>query len=478
MDFKRILANAIARRVAYVLVALLLAWMGLGKAHAQATYPNQGAAYAGCNAGGAANMAGAPTVWAQYRCTFNPNISSLPGYVCEVQNKNSLVWGACALYGTLGGRNHRYPAAQTCSAKPSYTGSPPTSTAVGKIRNGSFTCTDGCTQKWHANSDGTFTGSFNHGAAGVCTTPELQEDCGALGGGSYWNAYIQACETPEVVCEEGQVKDAVTGACGNACPAGMKVNQQGQCEEASDTCPAGQIKSPQGSCLPGEGQCAAGEAPRENGTCGKDSDGDGKADEDDDNPDNDPDKETASGGDSCNAPPSCSGSAIACIQVKIQWRIDCNTRRRVNISGGGCAAMPVCTGDNCDALEYSQLLMQWRSTCALEKLNLDGGGGGSGETGIKDHMTALKQAEVDALRNLGTDDGHGNVDPNAIFHEFDNSDFNPNLFGGNSGGQCPVALTIGGKSIQFPAGFWSVAAFIGWLMVACAYLWVAFQLGS
>lgn len=472
MDFKRILANAIARRLAYVAVALLLAWVGLGRAEA-AIYSNEGAAKSACLAAQASVTQGnwTPT---PNSCTVNEGQNGYGNYTCYVWNSvNTLPCKSPD-------NNFQWAVANNCKAQPNYVGPPPASTAVGVIRNGSLTCMNGCTAKWHGNGDGTFTGVFSgSGSGGACSTQELKEDCSGMGEvGMHWNAWIQACEPTPQACTGAQVKDPATGECKDACPVGMVVNPDGQCDPEADSCPAGQIKSPQGSCLPGEGQCAVGEAPRDNGTCGKDSDGDGKADEDDDDPDNDPDKETASGGDNCNAPPSCSGSAIACIQVKIQWRIDCNTRRRVNISGGGCAAMPVCTGDNCDALEYSQLLMQWRSTCALEKLNLDGGGSGSGETGIKDHMTALKQAEVNALRNLGTDDGHGNVDPDAIFHEFDNSDFNPNLFGGNSGGQCPVALTIGGKSIQFPAGFWSVAAFIGWLMVACAYLWVAFQLGS
>ncbi|TWQ09278.1 hypothetical protein FQK02_11235 [Xanthomonas vasicola] len=43
----RVFASAIARRLAYVLVAATLAWCGMGKAHA-ADYPTQGAAYSAC----------------------------------------------------------------------------------------------------------------------------------------------------------------------------------------------------------------------------------------------------------------------------------------------------------------------------------------------------------------------------------------------------------------------------------------------
>src|SRR5690606_28654962 len=128
----------------------------------------------------------------------------------------------------------------------------------------------------------------------------------------------------------------------------------------------------------GEGQCAAGEVRRENGTCGKDGDGDGVADVDDDDPDNDP-KESASGGDTCDAPPACNGGAIDCMQVKIQWRIDCNTRKNRNVSGGACNAPPVCTGDKCDAMEYASLIQQWRAACNLEKLLAGTGTGSNGQ---------------------------------------------------------------------------------------------------
>lgn len=326
------------------------------------------------------------------------------------------------------------------------------------------------------NGDGTWTGYYS-ASGNACTNATLQEACGTMSG-MHWNAWNQTCEPKEPECTANQVKDSVTGLCKDTCPAGMVVNQNGQCDPEPDTCPAGHIRSPEGACLPGEGQCAAGEAPRQNGTCGRDSDGDGQADEDDDNPDNDPDKPSFSGGDNCDNPPSCSGDVIMCGQARIQWRIECNTRKDRKITGGACGAVPLCVGKNCDALEYSSLLMQWRTTCAIEKLSITGGVGGGGETGIKAHMTAMKQAEVDGLRGLGTNDGHGDVDADGIFHTFDNSSFNPNLFGGAPGGQCPTSWNIKGKHIELPAGWWGVVGFISWLMVACAYLWIAFKLGS
>lgn len=165
---------------------------------------------------------------------------------------------------------------------------------------------------------------------------------------------------------------------------------------------------------------------------------------------------------------------IMCGQARIQWRIDCNTRKDIKISGGSCDAVPICTGKNCNAMEYAQLLMQWRTSCKAA------GEGGEGESGIKDHMTALKQAEVNALRGLGTNDGHDGVSESDIFHTFSNDDFDPNMFGGSPGGTCSfgTSLEIMGHAITLPSSFWTAAQFIGLLMVACAYLWIAFQLGS
>lgn len=468
MKLTRIFAHAVARRVAYVLVALLFAWMGLGRAEA-AVYSDEGAAKTACLAAQVAASVGNRTP-TPTSCITRTVTGGFGNYQCYVWN--SVNTYACK----VPDNNFQWAVANSCSNRP-------TAITLFMPLTGSTQCHMGCVVSYMQNGDDETSTRSPTGAS--CGDADFKNNCPV---GTFWNGYMRVCQPLAPECPEGQ--ERIDGVCkpSNQCPDGMVAVlgstpgaiQQGSlyCKKADSECPPGNVTSPQGTCLPGEGQCGAGEARRDNGTCGKDSDGDGKADEDDDDDSNDPNKDSASGGDSCNAPPSCSGNAIACMQVKIQWRIDCNTRKKVNIAGGTCNSVPICTGDGCSAMEYNQLIMQWRTACATEKLSNSEGGGSGGETGIKDHMTALKQAEVDALRGLGTDDGHGNVDPNGIFHEFDNSDFNPNLFGGNSGGQCPIALTIGGKTIVFPTGFWTVAAFIGWLMVACAYLWVAVQLGS
>src|SRR5690606_19959642 len=142
-----------------------------------------------------------------------------------------------------------------------------------------------------------------------------------------------------------EVRDVHSGECRPGCPLGMTLNALNECTQEQDTCPAGNIRAPSGQCLPGEGQCAVGEARKPDGTCGRDSDDDGVPDEFDPETDD----TYFSGGDTCNAPPSCSGDPIMCGQARIQWRIECNTREDKQISGGACGAMPICVGANCDA---------------------------------------------------------------------------------------------------------------------------------
>ncbi|MGS1079131.1 hypothetical protein [Pseudoxanthomonas beigongshangi] len=372
MNIGRIFANALVRRIAYVLAAMALAWMGIGRASAAANVSvctaltcDQGQARAAAEGRApgvcAGEWGGGETSDIQQRIDSGFDWQLI--VLCKSRTGSALGWKT--VVEPYGGK---------CMARAPYVGAPPVSTVQTTPRNGSISCVNGCDAVLNNNGDGTWTGDYGLGQA--CTAESSKTTCEHMAG-YHWNAWNQTCEPTEQKCGTNQMKDATTGECRDACPEGMVVNQQGQCETAKEECPAGNIKSPEGACLPGENQCASGEARRDNGTCGKDSDGDGKADEDDDDPDNDPDKETASGGDNCNAPPSCSGSAILCMQVKIQWRIDCNTRKHRNVSGGACAAMPVCTGDNCDAVEYSQLLMQWRTACATEKLAARNGDGGS-----------------------------------------------------------------------------------------------------
>lgn len=450
MNVRRMFANAVARRVAALLVAAALAWLGMGKADAQTfscvrgSNCDQGQAYSQC-------MAAASSAYSQH--TGRPgysgpavspeclDIGDMGGgyraYQCRLTFATS--WYNCTGY--VPQVTFYYTATNTCSARGDYVGSPPTSTMAGYVRQGAISCVNGCAATWYNNGDGTWTGMYSAGT--VCEQQQLRQNCSALEN-YVWNAYIGACEPKEKSCSAEQTRNAVTGECEDACPVGMVLSADGTCKTAKSECPAGHIKSPSGGCLPGEGQCAAGEVRRENGTCGKDADGDGVADVDDDDPDNDP-KESASGGDTCDAPPACNGGAIDCMQLRIQWRIDCNTRRNRNVSGGSCAAIPVCTGEKCDAMEYAQLLQQWRATCALEKIAAkgDGTGGGGGDAGVVDLLTGPGSINSNAGGGDSLEDGNPWAD--------EGEEYEPDASGYGWSRSCPSppSFTLpGGQSVQ------------------------------
>ena len=462
MNFGRILANALARRIAYVLVAALLAGVGIGSARAAAPCNNQNQcsraealaecqSYSGMVPGGT--------------CTIN-----IPArqYLCRWPTSN----GRTQLCGP---RYIFYWQGETCANGGVFndlTGEcqkPCTNAAWSPVTfhsvplNGSTSCLDGCVWSHSQNGDTTSTATVT---GAMCRPYDYRNNCPS---GSHWNDYMMVCEPQVKECPAGQKEE--NGQCvpDGKCPEGMiavqgstpGAVQQGSlyCKPKADECPHGTIKAPAtGKCIPGEGQCAAGEARRENGTCGKDSDGDGKADEDDDNPDNDPEKESASGGDSCDVPPSCSGGAIACLQVKVQWRIDCNTRKVKNISGGTCDAVPVCTGKDCDAMQYAQLMQQWRATCALEKMAKKGtseegsDGSDANGNGVPDALEGTGEvsevgdgaADIEASRKFGV-----SLSPSMLDRD--------NFFGGGSCPQPPTFKMMGAtiSGADFP--YWCQA---------------------
>lgn len=344
------------------------------------------------------------------------------------------------------------------------------------IVNGSTTCDNGCVGVIFNNSgEPGYTVSYGGGLE--CTPPPFPNGCEASQTAAGWrNSTIVAgvCLPPSAPCPEGSAKDPVTGECGNdTCPAGMVLNAFGQCEPSSNTCPAGQTKAPDGSCSPGDGNdCPAGQTKGPDGTCKPDGNGDGEGDEDETG--------TFSGGEDCNVPPSCSGDAILCGQARIQWRIDCNTRKDTKVNGGTCAAIPVCTGKNCDALEYAQLLQQWRTACALEQLKIPGGGTGSGD-GIAEYFDGKYSSETDKLNAIAAEgDGLTDVTEESIWAgESTEGTPNPNLFG-SPVSYCSFSASMDffGHSIDPGPAFWELMSWIGWLVVASAYLWVAQKIGD
>lgn len=319
------------------------------------------------------------------------------------------------------------------------------------VPNGTAQCSsDGCVRLHHLNPD---TGFWLGTPTGDFCVPNAPPDCsaGVLGRLGYV-AGPAGCSPPPQECQPGQTQDPSTGECQSSCPAGQSLNARNECVAEEDTCPVGQIRSPAGTCLPGEGSCAAGEARGADGTCKRDSDGDGTPDEEEEEGDSDnKDGSRFSGGDDCRVPPTCSGDAVMCGQARIQWRIDCNTRRNVNVAGGSCAAMPTCSGEKCDALEMAQLMQQWKTACALEKL-VAGEGDGAGGQPLWTRVDGMGQ-------DPGAGEGEGDAPRVREGAVIDGSNLDQSGFTG--GGSCS-GFNIAGdgifaglaQSLNVPPSFW------------------------
>ncbi|MCR6627808.1 MAG: hypothetical protein NVV67_16580 [Pseudoxanthomonas sp.] len=456
MNLARIFANAVARRVAYVVVAAALAWLGLSDARAQD--------YSLCNVP-TANFAlcpDKPAAIAAARASalhYCEQMAGCQGVKSVQENWTGSAWEVRALYRygseSYGGYGMYKRALLTCASGRVYntftescqqpcTGRPSTVQTFLPL-SGSKQCYNGCVVSYMQNGDDeTSTRSYS---GAMCGNDQFKQDCGA---GFFWNGYMSVCQPIEPDCPAGQVREGGVCKPENQCPDGMIAvtgstpgaiaSGSLNCKPSEDTCPAGQIRSPSGQCLPGEGQCAAGEARRKDGTCGKDDNGDGVADDDDDDDNNDSQKESFSGGDSCTAPPSCAGGPIDCGMARIQWRIDCNTRTKVNITGGTCGAVPQCVGENCRAMEYAQLLQQWRSACALEKLS-KGEGGEGGAVGDANKNGVADVLEGNLTPSTGGDgDTETGVSVKSVGTSLLNTD---NIFGAGSCPQPPTFQIMG-----------------------------------
>lgn len=283
---------------------------------------------------------------------------------------------------------------EPCSSRQPITTSS-TSTFGSFVPNGSVGCNAGCVYMHYNNGDGTATGSFLGDSHDSDHCALIPSNCSDYGTGYYLNYSSGMCEPPRTECKANQVRDPKTGVCQDVCPAGMHQQADGSCKPDDNTCPAGQVKAPDGSCI--DKSCPAGQVKGSDGSCKRNNDP---------NKDNGDDDKYFSGGDDCSSPPSCSGDPILCGQSRIQWRIDCNTRKNINVSGGSCGSMPVCTGEKCDALEYTQLIMQWRTACALEKKPASGSG---------DDNTDDSQPNWTKVTGMSQDPGQGsNADDTKI----------------------------------------------------------------
>ena len=475
MNLRRIFVAAVIRRLAYAVVALAIAALVIGNARA-----------AVCGVPTQAEVAvsgGSSTLYSTREAAYNACRAAVGQTIVNTQNNNVIsTITLCERNGSL--NHHRLIATSSgtrhtaqCSTTTQGAGTPGAVSTVstgwawssecapGQIYNpfanqcqatcsgrpssvqtflplsGSKQCFGGCVVTYMQNGDDTTSTRSYSGA--MCGNDQFKQDCGS---GYFWNGYMGVCQPVQPDCPTGQVLVS-GGQCKpeNQCPDGMVsvpgstpgAIQQGAlyCKPSEDTCPQGMVRAPSGQCLPGDGQCAAGEARRKDGTCGKDDNGDGTADDEDEDDTNDSDKESFSGGDSCTAPPSCAGGPIDCGMARIQWRIDCNTRTKVNITGGACEAVPQCVGENCRAMEYAQLLQQWRTACALEKMADAGAGDGPVGDANKNGVADVLEGNFTPSTG-GTGDTETGVSVKTVGTSLLNTD---NIFGA---GACPQPPTF------------------------------------
>lgn len=246
-----------------------------------------------------------------------------------------------------------------------------------------------------ANGDGE---TMTSQSTGQMCTGTLEEACAAIPperGNFVRNPILGACEPVLPECLPGTKPGNGTCVPDDFCPIGQVIGPNNTCIPQEGECPAGSTRDIEGMCRSMDddndpNKCPTGQTTGSDGTCKPDADNDGE-------PDDDTDTGTFSGGDSCKVPPMCSGDSIMCGQSRIQWRIDCNTRRNQKISGGGCApnTMPVCVGESCDLMQYAQLIQAWNTRCAVEKLANGTGTPGGGENGDPD-FDAYGSGEADA----------------------------------------------------------------------------------
>lgn len=391
MDFRRIIASTIVRRLTLIALAAVLAWLGLGEARAQEPANPCPTAAAGCTQPVAFAACKAWTDWRRANttrpliendCGLTSNYftgrscTHVPGQPTQcsagtIANRLYYFSSGCPVGQVwFGGTFNRCDTA--CNARP-------TQTTLFYPKPGSVICERGCVRSFLANGDGE---TMTTQSTGQTCQAQDSSTCAALPperGNFVWNPYLKVCEPVVPECPAGQ--KPVNGRCelNDFCPAGQVLNEQSVCVPREGECPAGTTRDLQGMCVSKDddgdpNKCPTGQVKGADGTCKPDTDDDGQADDDGE-------EGRFGGGDNCKVPPTCSGDAIMCGQARIQWRIDCNTRRNQKISGGGCApnTMPVCVGESCDLMQYAQLMQAWHTRCAVEKLASGSGNGGDGD---------------------------------------------------------------------------------------------------
>lgn len=440
------------RRLVRWALCVVLVVSGIGFAHAE-VYENQPAALAGCQAEASAAVAAARAnryVTGKTRCVLQDGATESNGrYRCEFEVSDRKDLSSPYFIGCVNAsREDWHGWTKPCPADQPWDERTKTCTKAcsandpqiwsGAASDGLPVYTrcrveDGRACEYFFSRDPAGPGHIGTPVGASCDVQEYECAEGWEHGVGPVSSFASQICVPKNECPEGQTM--VRGECKikeDECPRGKVPDAEGKCVVERNECPSGQVKGPDGSCVDDpKAQCPAGKVKGADGTCKSDADGDGNADEDD------PNNKSFSGGDDCNVPPACSGDPIACGQARIQWRIECNTRKNRNISGGSCDAMPVCAGEKCDAMEYAQLLQTWRTACAVEKLKMSGPAGDGNKNGVPDVMEQGVDEGANESAQVREDDGSG------LMGMVDQGGF-------AAGGGCPglPPLQVGGMSLD------------------------------
>lgn len=315
--FARVFASAVARRLAYVLVASVLAWIGIAESRAQSAScgPNpvacdEGQAYARAYsiAGGSAGLTMCRTV--------SVSTSTVTSVVVSLDAA-----GVYSGYVKCSGTSGQFKVTDTYFF--------PNSSCATRDEEFSWTgsqqvCSEGCTYQRY-------------------------QDPGT--GQVYYSTFDSATNAVLGLCTTGEAP---------------KVDTDGDGEpDESDVFPndPNETKDTDGDGIGDNADIADADAGN-----GQDTPGEDDGDDEGDN--------QASGGGDCNAPPSCSGDGIACNTNWQIWRMRCGSGGPVTGDVTNCAAAYTC---NADPVQCAQLAVMRVEACKAGSGDGDGTGEGAGD---------------------------------------------------------------------------------------------------
>lgn len=406
---KRIFSNVVTRVAVGLILAALFAMFGSSKAHAA----DQGQAYAECTAKGLymVEQANAAGPGGAYECVHDAPVppATTGSYSCHYSHPiNGPGWINCSAPFTWG-----------------YTGS-----CQGRVEETSWSaatavCYQGC--KYFGYTEGSVT-FFS-----TCNDTDPVPDGATCGAGSY------------SVCTSADVPEPMVDTDGDGVP------------DEEDAFPNDPTETADSD---GDGVGDNADFSPDDPTDGSDTPGEEDGDDEGDN--------QASGGGTCDAPPSCKGDGIACAQLFQQWKIRCDTTAQGKVTGGDvqdCDATIVVQSP--DPVANAQLAVLRKIACNA------GTGTPGGSTG-----DANGNGVADALEGEGSS-GESPETPDAM--DFDigiNPDMldQENIFGG---GTCPNApsftiwtVTISPSSMPY----WCQMMAIARALILIFGMWTACQI--